>query len=88
MYHDLELVSKALGYFEKMERFGEKLRILRQRQGLSQEQLGEMLGVHQTHVGRIERGGKTPNATMILKISRIFNVSADVLMKDELELDD
>ncbi len=47
-----------------------------------------MLGVHQTHVGRIERGEKTPNAAMILKISRLFNVSADVLIKDEDEIDD
>jgi len=71
----------------EIKRFGEKLRILRQRQGLSQEQLGSMLDVHQTHIGRIERSEKMPNAAMILKISRIFKVSADVLIKDELELD-
>ena len=53
------------------KRFGEKLRTLRQRQGLSQEQLGDMLGVHQTHVGRIERGEKIPNVAMVIKISDI-----------------
>ncbi|MDM8519208.1 helix-turn-helix transcriptional regulator [Anaerolineales bacterium HSG6] len=71
---------------EEIKRFGEKLRYLRQREGLSQEQLGNMLDVHQTHVGRIERGAKMPNAAMILKISRLFRVSADVLIKDELDL--
>ena len=70
-----------------MERFGEKLRALRQRGGLSQEQLAEMLNVHRSHVGKFEQGYKTPNAAMILKIARIFNVSTDQLMKDELNLD-
>ena len=71
----------------EMKRFGEKLRTLRTKHGLSQEQLGEMLGVHQTHIGRLERSEKTPHAAMILKIARIFDVSADILMKDELELE-
>lgn len=71
----------------EMKRFGEKLRILRQRQELSQEQLGDMLEVHQTHVGRLERGEKIPNAAIILKITDIFGVSADQLMRDEVELD-
>ena len=70
-----------------MKRFGEKLRTLRQQQELSQMQLGEMLEVHHSHVGRIERSEKIPNIAMLLKISRIFNVSADILIKDELELD-
>ncbi len=80
-------MSNPVDNYGEMRKFGEKLRTLRQRQGLSQDQLGDMLGVHQTHIGRIERGEKTPNARMILKISRIFNVPADQLIKDELELD-
>ncbi|MEZ4732347.1 MAG: helix-turn-helix transcriptional regulator [Caldilineaceae bacterium] len=71
----------------EMKQFGEKLRVLRQRRGLSQEQLGEMLGVHQTHVGRLERGEKIPNAAIILKVADIFGVTADQLMRDELEVD-
>jgi transcriptional regulator with XRE-family HTH domain len=70
-----------------MKRLGEKLRTLRQQRGLSQTQLGDLLGVHYSHVGRLERGEKTPNLAMLLKISRLFNVSADVLIKDELDLD-
>ncbi len=70
-----------------MERFGKKLRILRKQHGLTQKQLGEVLGVNQTHVTRMEKGEKTPNAAMIIKIARFFNVTADQLMMDELELD-
>ncbi len=71
---------------EYMKKFGKKLRILRQRQGLTTRQLGEMLGVHNSHITRIEQGLK-PSTDLIIKISHIFAVPIDMLMKDELELD-
>ena len=70
-----------------MKKFGAKLRALRKRAGLSQQQLAAMLEIHRSHIGKFEQGYKTPNATMILRISRIFAVSTDLLMKDELDLD-
>lgn len=70
-----------------MNRFGEKLHTLRKRQGLTLVQLGDRLGVYNTYVSQLEKGKRTPNAAMILKISEIFNVTTDQLMKDELELD-
>ncbi len=71
-----------------MDRFGEKLSVLRKRRGLTLRQLGEMLEVHHTYVSQIEKGKTTPNARMIIKIADIFGVTADLLMRDELELDD
>lgn len=70
-----------------MKRFGEKLYTLRKRNKLSQRQLGDMLGVSGSYVGAIERNEKMPNAPMILKIANIFGITADQLMRDELELD-
>lgn len=70
-----------------MKRFGEKLRALRQREGMTLRQLADMLGVHNSYVARIEQGQK-PSVELILKISHLFNISLDRLMKDELELDD
>jgi transcriptional regulator with XRE-family HTH domain len=46
-----------------------------------------MLEVTRTHVSRMERGEKIPNVLMLLKISDIFGVTADQLIRDELELD-
>ncbi len=69
-----------------MKRFGEKLRTLRERQDLSHRQLGDMLGIHQSHLWRMEHGKKTPNVAMVIKISDIFGVTADQLIRDELEL--
>ena len=70
-----------------MNQLGEKLRILRQRRGISQAQLGDILEVNQTYVGKMERGEKIPNLAMLLKLTQIFNVSADILINDDLELD-
>lgn len=70
-----------------MERFGEKLRILRNRRELTLREMGDILEVSHTFVAQMEKGGKTPNVAMILKIARLFDVSTDVLIKDELELE-
>ncbi len=69
-----------------MNRFGEKLRVLRKRRGFTQEQIGELLAVSRPYVAKLERGEKMPNAPMIIKIADIFGVTADQLMRDELEL--
>lgn len=71
-----------------MRRFGEKLNILRKNQGLTMRQLGDMLGVHNTFISQLEKGRRKPNAEMILKIADIFGVTADQLMRDELEVSD
>lgn len=71
-----------------MERFGEKLVSLRQRHNLTLREVGDQLGVYNTYVSQLEKGRRIPNAAMILKIARLFDVPTDVLMKDELELDD
>lgn len=73
--------------FDPMQRFGEKLHILRMQRGLTLRELADMLGVHNSHVVRIEKG-KKPSVELILKISHLFDVPIDILMKDELELDD
>ncbi len=70
-----------------MKRFGEKLRTLRQRRGLTLRQLGAYLEVSNTFVLSLEQGKKTPNAATILKIADFFAVSLDQLMRDELEVD-
>jgi len=71
-----------------MQRFGEKLRALRQQRGLSYRQLASILEVSHGHIVGIEAGRHKPSADFILKIASLFNVSTDQLMWDEQELDD
>ena len=75
-------------YKNFMEKFGEKLRLLRNRQNLTLRQLADVLEVSHSYIGQMERGEKVPNVEMVLKIAQIFNVSTDALIKDEVELED
>lgn len=70
-----------------MERFGGKLHILRQRQGLTVRQLGERLGVSGPYVVQMEQGQKIPNVAMVIKIADLFGITADQLIRDEFEVD-
>lgn len=70
-----------------MERFGEKLHTLRNRRGLTTRQLANQLEVSSPYVVQMEHRQKIPNAAMIIKIARIFQVSTDSLMLDELDVD-
>lgn len=62
--------------------FGEKLQRLRQQKGLSQDALSEMLGVTRQAVSKWERDETMPEVEKVLRISEIFEVSLDVLLKD------
>ena len=70
-----------------MQRFGEKLRTLREGRALSYRKLAAELGVAHTHIANIENGARTPSAELIVKIARYFQVSFDQLMDDNVELE-
>ncbi len=60
--------------------FGRQITSLRQRLGISQEELGFRIGVHRTYVSQIERGIKSPTLGVILKLARALEFSAGKLM--------
>jgi transcriptional regulator with XRE-family HTH domain len=45
------------------------MRELRAREGISQDGLADSSGIHSTSIGRIERGGREPRLTTILKLA-------------------
>lgn len=67
--------------------FGEKLQQLRRQQGLSQEKLAEKLGVSRQAVSKWELGDTLPETEKIKQLKRLFGVSADYLLFDEIEED-
>lgn len=70
-----------------MQRFGEKLRTLRQRYNLSYRQLAAELGFNNAHLANIEHGRRMPSVQLVVKIAEYFEVSFDELMDDNVELD-
>lgn len=65
---------------------GEKIFKLRTEQGLSQETLGEKLGVSRQSVSKWETDQSIPELDKIVAVSEMFGVSTDYLLKDTEEL--
>lgn len=65
--------------------FPEKLYSLRKSKNFSQDELAEKLGVSRQAVSRWESGETMPDSPNLLQISKIFSVSADYLLRDEIE---
>ncbi len=63
----------------------DKIIILRKKNGWSQEELAEKLNVTRQSVSKWEGAQSVPDLNKILLMSRIFEVSTDYLLKDELE---
>jgi transcriptional regulator with XRE-family HTH domain len=70
-----------------MRRFGEKLRTLRKRQGMTLKGLAHELGFKShSYISAIEFGKKQPSVELVVKIARLFNVTTDQLLSDDLEV--
>lgn len=68
-------------------KFNEKLIELRKTKGLSQEELGNELGVSRQTVSKWELGQSYPDFQKLVLLSDFFNISLDKLIKD-IDLDD
>ena len=60
---------------------GEVVREQRLAQGLSQENFGELAGIHRTYVGMVERGEKNITLTNLVKVSQALGLTASALLQ-------
>lgn len=67
--------------FDKMK-FNEKIIMLRKNKNLSQEDLGNELGVARQTISKWELGETTPEMDKLIKMSEIFEITLDDLIKD------
>ena len=61
----------------------ERIRELRLAAGFSQVELAEKLGVSKQSVSNWENDNIQPSIEMLVKISRIFNVSTDFILDED-----
>ncbi len=66
---------------------GEKITQLRKQRDWSQEDLASQLGISRQSVSKWESGASIPDLDKIVSMSRLFSVSTDYLLKEELETD-
>ena len=62
---------------------GERIKLARKQKGITQEELGEMLGISGNAVIHYEKGRRTPNASVINQISKALGVTGDWLLETE-----
>lgn len=70
---------------EQIMILADKIIALRKQKGWSQEQLAEQLDISRQSVSKWESGNSIPYLDKIVKLSKLFHVSTDYLLKDEIE---
>jgi len=61
---------------------GRNLRAYRTQRGLSQEQFAELLGVHRTYMGGVERGERNLTLRSVERIAQRIDVDPLTLLRD------
>lgn len=65
--------------------FADKLILLRKKVGWSQEELADQMNVTRQSVSKWEGAQSVPDLEKMLRLSELFGVSTDYLLKDEIE---
>lgn len=60
-------------------RFGARLKVLREGQSLSQEELAHRAELHRTYVSGLERGVRNPTLTVLEKLARGLGITIPTL---------
>jgi transcriptional regulator with XRE-family HTH domain len=64
------------------ERLGFNLQRLRREKGLSQEELADRAGIHQTYLSGVERGRRNPTVTVLQRIAEALDADiADLVAR-------
>jgi transcriptional regulator with XRE-family HTH domain len=64
---------------------GEKIRLLRTQRKFTQNKLGEMLNIDGKRISYYENGTHVPSTEVLVKLSEIFGVTMDYLVRDNAE---
>ena len=68
------------------KRLGNKIKKLREQIGLSQEDLARRLNISRVAVSQIESGQRRIRADEIAMLSKIFNITSDILLNIEKDI--
>ena len=64
-------------------RLGRNLRARRESKGLSQEEFADLVGIHRTYVGGLERGERNVTLRTVERLVERLGVDAAALLTDE-----
>lgn len=61
---------------------GNRIRVAREKKGITQEELADRINISPSHISVIERGVKTARIDTVVRIANELDVSADYLLQD------
>ena len=62
---------------------GEKIKLYRESKNMTQGEVAEVLGVKATTISKYEAGSLEPNIESLKKLSELFGISVDELIKED-----
>lgn len=65
---------------------GNRIKLVRQQLGLTQQQFAEKIGISRSHISNIENGNEMPSNSLVLLITAIFPVNHDWLLYEDGEM--
>ena len=65
--------------------FGRNLRAYRVRRGISQEELGEISGLHRTYISGLERGIRNPSIAIVAQLADALGIEPAVLLERDAQ---
>jgi transcriptional regulator with XRE-family HTH domain len=68
---------------DTLKKFGERVRELRTKKGLSQEELAELSGLHRTYISSLELGKRNVSLINVFALAKALGVTPDKLLKSE-----
>jgi transcriptional regulator with XRE-family HTH domain len=74
------IMSNSLNADKTTREFGTRIRTLRKELAMSQEELGEVAGLHRTYIGHLERGEVNPSLINILRVAKALKVDPSNLV--------
>jgi transcriptional regulator with XRE-family HTH domain len=62
-----------------------KIKQLRKKKDLSQQEFAEKIGLHISYVSRLENGHSQPSIEVLKKLTKLFEVTADYLLNGNVD---
>ena len=66
---------------------GQRIRDLRRKRGLTQEQLAELADLSVPYISHLERGTKTPSLAVLVRLADSLDVTVDRLLSGNQTMD-
>ena len=63
-----------------IQKVGQRMRLLRQTYGYTQDQAAEKLGIDRRHLSHIEKGTRGASVDLILRMASLYGVTVDYLL--------